>query len=29
MEQTRVKISDLRGLIEDKVSITALLKKIK
>jgi glycyl-tRNA synthetase len=29
MEQTRVKISDLRDLIEDKVSITALLKKIK
>jgi glycyl-tRNA synthetase len=29
MEQTRVKISDLRGLIEDKVSITSLLKKIK
>ena len=29
MEQTRVKISDLRSLIEDKVSITSLLKKIK
>jgi glycyl-tRNA synthetase len=29
MEQTRVKISDLRALIEDKVSITSLLKKIK
>jgi glycyl-tRNA synthetase len=29
MEQTRVKIEDLRGLIEDKVTITSLLKKIK
>ena len=27
MEQQRVKIADLRGLIEDKVSITSLLKK--
>ena len=29
MEQTRVKIEDLRSLIEDKVSITSLLKKLK
>ena len=29
MEQQRVKISDLRALIEDKVSITSLLKKLK
>jgi glycyl-tRNA synthetase len=28
MEQQRVKISDLRGLIEDQVSLTSLLKKI-
>lgn len=29
MEQERVKISDLLGLIEDKVSIVSLLKKIQ
>ncbi|MDO4211474.1 MAG: glycine--tRNA ligase [Bacteroidales bacterium] len=29
MEQQRVKIEDLRSLIEDKVSITSLLKKLK
>ena len=29
MEQQRVKIEDLRALIEDKVSITSLLKKLK
>lgn len=29
MEQERVNIADLRGLIEDKVSITSLLKKIQ
>ncbi|MBP5570209.1 MAG: glycine--tRNA ligase, partial [Prevotella sp.] len=29
MEQERVKISDLLGLIEDKVSIASLLKKIQ
>ena len=28
MEQRRVDIADLRGIIEDKVSITSLLKKI-
>ena len=28
MEQRRVNISDLRGIIEDKVSITSLLKKL-
>ena len=28
MEQHRVAISDLRGIIEDKVSITSLLKKL-
>ena len=28
MEQKRVAISDLRGIIEDKVSITSLLKKL-
>ena len=28
MEQKRVKIADLRGIIEDKVSITSLLKKL-
>ena len=28
MEQQRVKISDLRGLIEDQVSLTSFLKKI-
>ena len=29
MQQQRVAISDLRGLIEDKVSITSLLKKLQ
>ena len=29
MTQQRVKIEDLRNLIEDKVSITSLLKKLK
>ena len=29
MQQERVKISDLAGIIEDKVSITSLLKKLK
>ncbi|MBQ7686473.1 MAG: glycine--tRNA ligase, partial [Bacteroidaceae bacterium] len=29
MEQERVNISDLLGIIEDKVSITSLLKKLK
>ena len=29
MQQTRVAISDLRALIEDKVSITSLLKKLQ
>lgn len=29
MQQQRVKISDLRALIEDKVSITSLLKKLQ
>ena len=29
MEQTRVPISELRALIEDKVSITSLLKKLQ
>ncbi len=29
MKQERVKIEDLRALIEDKVSITSLLKKLK
>ena len=29
MEQKRVAIADLRALIEDKVSITSLLKKIQ
>lgn len=28
MQQQRVRISDLRALIEEKVSITSLLKKI-
>ncbi len=28
MEQTRVGIADLRGIIEDKVSLTSLLKKL-
>ena len=28
MEQTRVPIADLRSIIEDKVSITSLLRKI-
>ena len=28
MEQERVAISDLRGIIEDRVSITSLLKKL-
>ena len=28
MEQHRVNISDLRSIIEDKVSLTSLLKKI-
>ena len=28
MEQERVKIEDLNGIIEDKVSITSLLKKL-
>ena len=29
MEQTRVPIADLRALLEDKVSLTSLLKKIQ
>ena len=29
MEQQRVNISELRGIIEDKVSITSLLKNLK
>ena len=29
MEQTRVPIAELRSLIEDKVSITSLLKKLQ
>ena len=29
MEQQRVRIEDLRGIIEDKVSIVSLLKKLK
>jgi glycyl-tRNA synthetase len=29
MEQERVKISDLAGIIEDKVSIASLLKKLQ
>ena len=29
MEQKRVKISELRGIIEDNVTITSLLKKLK
>ena len=29
MEQERVNIADLRGIIEDKVSITSLLKKLQ
>ena len=29
MEQQRVPISELRALIEDKVSITSLLKKLQ
>ena len=29
MEQERVNISELIGIIEDKVSITSLLKKLK
>ena len=28
MEQRRVAIADLRGIIEDEVSITSLLKKL-
>ena len=28
MEQERVAISDLRGIIEDRVSITSVLKKL-
>ena len=28
MEQKRVNIADLQGIIEDRVSITSLLKKI-
>ncbi|MDY5772523.1 MAG: His/Gly/Thr/Pro-type tRNA ligase C-terminal domain-containing protein, partial [Bacteroidaceae bacterium] len=28
MEQKRVKIAELRGIIEDSVSITSLLKKL-
>jgi glycyl-tRNA synthetase len=28
MEQRRVKISELRGIIEDQVSITSLLKRL-
>ena len=28
MEQHRINIADLRGIIEDKVSITSLLKQI-
>ncbi len=28
MEQERVKISDLNAIIEDKVSITSLLKRL-
>lgn len=29
MEQTRVPIADLRAMLEDKVSLTSLLKKIQ
>jgi glycyl-tRNA synthetase len=29
MEQERVKISDLNSIIEDKVSIASLLKKLQ
>jgi hypothetical protein len=29
MEQERVNIADLRGIIEDKVSIASLLKNLK
>lgn len=29
MEQERVNIADLRGIIEDKVSIASLLKKLQ
>jgi glycyl-tRNA synthetase len=29
MEQKRVKISELRSIIEDNVTITSLLKKLK
>lgn len=29
MEQKRVAISELRGIIEDNVTITSLLKKLK
>jgi hypothetical protein len=29
MQQERVNISDLRGIIEDQVSITSLLKNLK
>ena len=29
MEQERVNIADLRGIFEDKVSITSLLKKLQ
>jgi glycyl-tRNA synthetase len=29
MEQRRVKISELRSIIEDEVTITSLLKKLK
>ena len=29
MEQKRVKISELRGIIEDNVTITSLLKNLK
>jgi glycyl-tRNA synthetase len=29
MEQERVKISELAGIIEDKVSIASLLKKLQ
>ena len=28
MEQKRVKVSELQGIIEDRVSITSLLKKL-
>jgi hypothetical protein len=29
MEQRRVAIADLRGIIEDQVTITSLLKKLQ